>query len=108
MLYWPSAFVTVVRTTPVLVLVAVTVAPGRTALSGSRTRPLKVPVAWAEARPIAVNRKHGASHAHQKRARGSLIRISLSDSGCPILHLRGNAGAEELATYDDAERSARR
>ena len=55
MKYTPSALLTVVRTTPVLTFVAVTVTPGRTASPWSRTRPLNVLVAWAKATPVVTS-----------------------------------------------------
>ena len=73
----PSPLVTVVRTTPVLVLVAVTVTPGSTASPWSRTRPLNVLVACAEANPLVASTTHATSHIpwHIRRL-NSLIRLS--------------------------------
>src|SRR6185369_10469755 len=51
----PSALVTLVRTTPVLVLVTVTVTPGRTASPWSRARPLNVLVPCANADPMLMS-----------------------------------------------------
>src|SRR5688572_20496909 len=82
MLNWPSSLVTVVRITPVLVLVAVTVTPGRTASPWSSTRPLKVLVACANAMLLVESTTHATSQMPWDRRRlDGLIRLPSSVDG---------------------------
>src|ERR1051325_7766859 len=74
MRYWPSALVTVVRTTPVLVFVVVIVTPGRPASPGSSTRPLTVLVVCPGASPDESIRIDVASHTTRRVINASFQR----------------------------------
>src|SRR5262245_2535606 len=73
MRYWPSALVTVVRTTPVFVFVVVIVTPGRTASPASSTRPLKVLVVCPRTSPDVSIRIDVVNHSTRRIIKPSSI-----------------------------------